>query len=150
MQNVRYFAKTISILSFAPQRISWLFDNKVSHIKRSKQVGEVCESRESVKSASRNYINSGVIKLITAIMSSCLSGQQLSHIVELLSDKSLESIPLEALCSRQAIVFSVCNLHVHSVWLIRDFDFNFSTENLLFLTEFHYWHLLDISYFVLV
>ena len=108
MQNVRYFAKTISILSFAPQRISWLFDNKVSHIKRSKQVGEVCES---VKSASRNYINSGVIKLITAIMSSCLSGQQLSHIVELLSDKSLESIPLEALCSRQAI-FSVCNLHV--------------------------------------
>jgi len=47
-------------------------------------------------------------------MSSCLSGQQLSHIVELLSDKSLESIPLEALCSRltsqfgSGDAFSVC------------------------------------------
>ena len=40
--------------------------------------------------------------------------------------------------------FTQFDLHV------RDFYFNFGTENLLFLTGFNYWRLFDISYFVLV
>ena len=39
-------------------------------------------------------------------------------------------------------------MRVHSIWFIRDFAFNFSTGNLLFLPKFQYSRLLDVSYFL--
>ena len=37
---------------------------------------------------------------------------------------------------------------LHSIWFIRDFVFDFSTGNLLFLPKFEYSCLLDVSYFL--
>ena len=39
-------------------------------------------------------------------------------------------------------------LGIHSIWFARDFVFDFTTGNLLFLPKFEYSCLLDVSYFL--
>ena len=60
----------------------------------------------SLKSITINHIETNSFDLpstswtLLHLKMSCLSGPELAHLVELLSDKSLESVTLEVLCSR--------------------------------------------------
>jgi len=48
---------------------------------------------------------------------------------------------------RRTCLLMTSVVSLHSIWFIRDFVFDFSTGNLLFLPKFQNWCLLDVSYF---
>ena len=99
-----------SFLGLRISRVKQLLLPQLLNFKKRKQIAYrltwILSLVSTLKSITINHIETNSFDLpstswtLLHLKMSCLSGPELAHLVELLSDKSLESVTLEVLCSR--------------------------------------------------